>query len=125
MNEDDTEARGRAIMPVARDHTIAALSGTAQETERLAKSVVRSPLAKDVATYAAVGAAIAVPLPIVGPALGAAVGAGLGLWRNMQRIEPLAAPEDPIAELERLHGLKERGVITDEEFATLKRRLLR
>jgi hypothetical protein len=122
MNDDE---RGRAIIPAARDHTIAALSSTANETGKLAKSVVRSPLAKDVATYAAVGAAIAIPIPLVGPAVGAAVGAGLGLWRNMQRVEPLAPPEDPIAELERLHGLNERGVITDEEFATLKRKLLR
>lgn len=125
MHDDDAEERGRAIIPVARDHTIAALSSAADESGKLAKSVVRSPLAKDIATYAAVGAAIAIPLPIVGPAIGAAVGAGLGLWRNMQRIEPLAPPDDPIAELERLHGLKERGVITDDEFLALKRKLLR
>lgn len=110
---------------IARDHTIAAISGTTEEAGKLAKSVVRSPLAKDIATYAAVGAAIAIPIPVVGPAIGAAVGAGLGLWRNMKRLEPLAAPEDPIAELERLHGLKEKGVITEEEFLALKRKLLR
>lgn len=110
---------------IARDHTMAAISGTTEEAGKLAKSVVRSPLAKDIATYAAVGAAIAIPIPVVGPAIGAAVGAGLGLWRNMKRLEPLAVPEDPIAELERLHGLKEKGAITEEEFLALKRKLLR
>lgn len=32
---------------------------------------------------------------------------------------------DPIAELERLHSLKERGIITDDEFLTQKRKLLK
>jgi len=135
----DDEAKGpdadssRAVVvaddpkPVAttRDRTVAVLSDTTEEAGTLAKSVVRSPLTKDIATYAAIGAAIAIPIPVVGPALGAAVGAGLGLSRNMRRLEPLAAPEDPIAEIERLHALKEKGILTEEEFVRQKHKLLR
>lgn len=118
---------------LARDHAAGALFVVSQEAGKLAKAVVRSPLTKDVATYAAVGAAIAIPLPIVGPAIGAAVGAGLGLWRSMTRHEgPLASspessapPKDPITELERLHELKEKGIITDDEFLAQKRKLFR
>ena len=118
---------------IARDHAADAIAVTADEAGKLAKSIARAPLAKDIATYAVVGAAIAIPLPLVGPAIGAAVGAGLGLWRNMTRSEALAPsqpdssspPQDPISELERLHELKEKGAITDEEFSAQKRKLLR
>jgi len=124
---DEEDAR------IARDHAVQAMSVATNEAGKLAKSVVRAPLTKDVATYAAVGAAIAIPLPFVGSAIGAAVGAGLGLWRNMTRHEATAPPSpetpphphDPIAELERLHGLKEKGVITDDEFLSQKRKLLK
>lgn len=117
---------------IARDHATAALSVATNEAGKLAKSVVRAPLTKDVATYAAVGAAIALPLPIVGPAIGAAVGAALGMWRNMTRHETLASPspdasappKDPLAELERVHALKEKGIITDEEFLAKKQKIL-
>ena len=111
---------------IARDNVTEALSVATDEVGKLAKSVARAPLTKDVATYAAVGAAIALPLPVVGSAIGAAVGAGLGLWRNMTRHETLVPDTtDPIAELVRLHGLKERGIITDDEFLTQKRKLLK
>lgn len=118
---------------IAREYAAEAVSVTTSEAGKLAKSVIRAPLTKDVATYAAVGAAISLPLPVVGPAIGAAVGAGLGLWRNMTRHETLAspsheaasAPKDPITELERLHSLKERGIITEEEFLFQKRKLLK
>ena len=115
---------------LARDRVAGALSVGAQEAGKLAKAVARAPLTKDVATYAAIGAAIAVPLPLVGPAIGAAVGAGLGLWRSMTRHETsspeVSAPQkDPITELERLHDLKEKGIITEEEFSSQKRKVLR
>jgi hypothetical protein len=118
---------------IARDHAAQALSVATNEAGRLAKSVARAPLTKDVATYAAAGAVIAIPIPFVGSAIGAAVGAGLGLWRNMTRHETLVAsspetsapPTDPITELERLHGLKEKGVITDDDFLAQKRKILK
>lgn len=118
---------------IARDRAVATLSTATEEAGRLAKSVARTPLIKDVAAYAAIGAAIALPLPIVGPAIGAAVGAGLGLFRNLKRNDTMpqaspgaaALPTDPMAELERLHGLKEKGIVTEEEFLAQKRKILR
>lgn len=121
-------------LKIARGYAAGALSSAAsgltvagQEAGNLAKSVARAPLAKDVATYAAVGAVIAIPIPFVGSALGAAVGAGLGLLRNFKRNEPASveAPKDAVAELERLHSLKEKGILTEEEFLNQKRKLLR
>lgn len=118
---------------IARDHAAQALSVATNEAGKLATSVARAPLTKDVATYAAAGAVIAIPLPFIGSAIGAAAGAALGLWRNMTRHETLAVPapdaspasKDPIAELERLHGLKEKGIITEDEFLSEKRKLLK
>lgn len=115
---------------IARDHVASALSAGAEEAGKLAKSVARTPLTKDVASYAAIGAAIAIPLPVVGPAIGAAVGAGFGLFRNMKRTpqdaQEVSEPSaDPLAELERLHTLKEKGILTDEEFLAQKRKLLK
>ena len=106
-------------------HAASALSVAAKGAGAATGSVARAPLTKDVATYAAVGAAIALPLPIVGPAIGAAVGAGLGLWRNLSRHETAAPPPDTIAEIERLHALKEKGALTEDEFDTEKHKLLK
>jgi len=39
--------------------------------------------------------------------------------------EPAPAAADPIAQLKELAALKEQGVLTDEEFAVQKARLLR
>lgn len=115
---------------IARNNVASAVAAGAEEAGRLAKSVARTPLTKDVASYAAIGAAIAIPIPVVGPAIGAAVGAGFGLFRNMKRTSPDApeSPErliDPIVELERLGALKEKGLLTEEEFAAQKRKLLK
>lgn len=118
---------------IARDRVASTLAAGADEAGKLAKSVARTQLTKDVASYAAAGAAIAIPIPVVGPALGAAVGAGLGLFRNMKRSDTPASdrpdlPEvavDPLAEIERLHAMKEKGILTEEEFLAQKRRLLK
>jgi len=121
---DEEDAR------IARDRMASVLAAGTQEVGDLAKSVARTPLTKDVASYAAIGAAIAIPLPVVGPAIGAAVGAGFGLFRNLKRSAP-DAPElskpsrDPLAEVERLHALKEQGALTEEEFLAQKRKLLK
>jgi hypothetical protein len=37
---------------------------------------------------------------------------------------PPAPPADPVAQLEQLAALKERGVLTEEEFAAQKARIL-
>lgn len=115
---------------IARDRMASVLAAGADEAGQLAKSVARSSLTKDVASYAAIGAAVALPLPVVGPAIGAAVGAGLGLFRNLKRTAPDAPeaampPKDALVELERLGALREKGVLTEEEFAAQKRKLLK
>lgn len=121
---DEEDAR------IARDHMASVLAAGADEAGKLAKSVARTPLTKDVAFYAVIGAAIAIPLPVVGPAIGAAVGAGLGLFRNLKRTPPEVSDTsqretDPLAELKRLHVLMEKGVLTEEEFVVRKRKILK
>ena len=112
----------------------------------LGKDAIKTDLARDAAAGAAIGAAIALPLPVIGPALGAAVGAGLGLYKNItqgprpqspsqtttSKVIEVAAVEvqtpavniDKYEELEKLFALKEKGVLTDEEFAEEKRKVL-
>lgn len=70
---------------------------------------------------------------------GAAVTKGMGTPRQVQAVEDwddeweddeddqslqIAAPGDPYSDLERLAELRDKGVITDEEFAQKKRQML-
>lgn len=118
---------------------------TASEISRLGKDALRTDLAKDAAAGAAIGAAIAVPVPLVGPIAGAVVGAGLGVYKSVRngsnsrkaeiqqtRQQPqLEAPEskkdtgaDKFGELVKLHDLKVKGILTDEEFNSEKKKVL-
>jgi hypothetical protein len=100
------------------------------EAAKLGKEAVKSDLAKDAATGAAVGAAIAVPVPVIGPIAGAAIGAMFGAYRNLtgKSIRTDSAPpatiKDVHAELLKLQDLKEKGVLTEEEFLREKTKLL-
>jgi hypothetical protein len=100
------------------------------ETAKLAKEAARSDLAKDAATGAAVGAAIAIPVPVIGPIAGAAVGAMFGAYRNLtgKSIRTDSSPAAPVkdvhAELLKLQDLKEKRVLTEEEFLREKTKLL-
>lgn len=122
------------------------VTDASKQMYELGKGAIKTDLAKDAAAGAAIGAAIALPLPIVGPALGAAVGAGLGLYKNIsqgprpQSSSPEAASKvieveakevkaptvsiDKCEELEKLFALKEKGVLTDEEFSEAKQKIL-
>jgi len=122
------------------------VTDASKQMYELGKGAIKTDLAKDAAAGAAIGAAIALPLPIVGPALGAAVGAGLGLYKNIsqgprpQSSSPEAASKvieveakevkaptvsiDKYEELEKLFALKEKGVLTDEEFSEAKQKIL-
>lgn len=101
------------------------------EAARLGKEVLQADMTRDVATGAAIGAAVAIPVPIVGPAAGAVVGAGVGLYKNLTRpvhgpvAKSAAASTDPISDLARLDDLRDRGILTEDEFKTAKRKLLR
>ena len=99
------------------------------EAARIGKEVARSELGKDVTTGAVVGAAIAIPIPVIGPVAGAAIGATIGAYRNLtgKSISSGSTPpksQDPHAELLKLHDLRERGILTEEEFQREKKRVL-
>jgi hypothetical protein len=99
------------------------------EAARLGKEAARSDLAKDAATGAAVGAAIAIPIPLIGPIAGAAIGATIGAYRNLtgkstSSGSTSAKPQDSHAELLKLQDLREKGIVTEEEFQREKNRVL-
>lgn len=102
------------------------------EAAKLGKEAIESSMVKDAAAGAAVGAAIAIPLPVVGPLAGAAIGAGLGVYKNIIQKEPNGhqAKEKPIAaadvhaELVKFDDLRQKGIITAEEFKAHKKKLL-
>lgn len=120
-----------------------AASVTAEEATRMGKEAMKSDMAKDMAKGAAAGAVIAVPVPFVGPAFGAVVGAGFGVFANLTRsntvvpqylppaapppttvIEVVAPAKDMYAELLKLDDLLKKGVLTQEEFDSEKKKVL-
>ena len=105
-------------------------SDVGDEATDLAKAAVSSKMAKDAATGAAIGAVIAVPVPVIGPIVGAAVGAGLGVYKNLTSSgsdvpAQIALPVDRHAELLKLDDLLKKGIISEAEFNTQKRRILK
>lgn len=99
------------------------------EAARIGKEVARSDLGKDVTTGAVVGAAIAIPIPVIGPVAGAAIGATFGAYRNLtgKSISSGSTPEkseDPHAELLKMQDLREKGILTEDEFQREKTRIL-
>jgi hypothetical protein len=129
----------------AADFLVDAASKTATEVGRLGKDALKTDMAKDAAAGAAIGAAVAVPIPLIGPIAGAVIGAGLGVYKNIkqgprtERPESLpndtsstfieveskiASPVDKFEELSKLHDLKVKGVLSEEEFAAEKKKIL-
>ncbi|MFA7384476.1 MAG: SHOCT domain-containing protein [Desulfurivibrionaceae bacterium] len=96
------------------------------EANRLGKEAMRSDLAKDVAPCMALGAAVAVPIPFVGPIAGAAVGAGVGVYKNLTKKSQPApeVPRDFYAELSKLNELRQKNIITEDEFEAQKKKIL-
>ena len=104
-------------------------TGVGEEAARLGRAALRSDLAKDSATGAAIGAAIAIPVPLIGPAVGAAIGATIGAYRNLAGSKALsnmdaAKPPDIHAGLLKLQDLREKGILSEEEFLREKTKLL-
>ena len=103
------------------------------EARRIGKEALDSDMVKDAAAGAAVGAAIAIPVPVIGPLAGAAIGAGLGVYKNIVKKDAVAQKSKEIsegkvdvqAELLKFHDLKQKGIITDEEFEVQKNKLLK
>lgn len=107
----------------------------ADEAVELGKRAARSDLAKDAATGAGIGAVVAVPVPLIGPALGAAIGAGAGVYMSLTKggkksaATALEAPPDEprkshTDQLLELDDLRQRGVLTQDEFERKKRDIL-
>lgn len=109
----------------------------ADEATRLGKQAAKTELARDAAACAAVGAAVAVPIPLIGPVGGAIVGAGLAVFRSFKKQEARADERSLLAalgktanpmgvsdELLKLAALREKGILTEAEYATQKSRLL-
>lgn len=102
------------------------------EAARLGKEAAHSDLAKDAGAGAAVGAIMAVPVPLVGPILGATAGATLGIYKNLTRHEQLSvvsAPNqknqvDVYSEMLKIEDLRQKGIISDDEFSSMKDNLL-
>lgn len=120
----------------ALEWTKSAATSAADEAVRLGKEVARSDLVKDAATGAAVGAVVAVPVPIIGPAAGAVVGAGIGVFKNLTKpttgeagkaLAPPVVnlpPKEIYDELIKLDELRQKGILTDDEFLAQKSKLL-
>jgi hypothetical protein len=135
-------------MKRAADFLVDAAGKTATEISKLGKDALKTELAKDAAAGAAIGAVVAIPVPLIGPIAGAVVGAGLGVYKNLRQTDTApAAPatespqaqltsrvveveakvvpnDDGFQKLERLHDLKVKGILTEEEFAAEKKKVL-
>ena len=129
----------------AADFLVDTASKTATEVRRLGKDALKTDLAKDAAAGAAIGAVVAVPVPLIGPIAGAVVGAGLGVYKNITRgptanqplpiasdvspvvIDAVTTPvhtHDKFEELNKLHELMTKGILTEEEFKAEKKKVL-
>lgn len=122
---DEADAR------IAAEWAKKTASSIGDEVGRLGKEAARSEMAKDAAAGAAVGAVVAIPVPVIGPLAGAAIGAGVGVYKNMTK-KPSSAgalgsseiSPDVHAELLKLDDLRQKGILTEVEFDTQKKRLL-
>jgi hypothetical protein len=97
-----------------------------------ARQVSKSQMARDAATGAGIGAVVAVPIPLVGPLFGAVVGGGIGAlfslkraWSNPQALGEATVPFDLHKELTELDDLRQKGILSQEEFDAQKKKLLR
>jgi hypothetical protein len=137
-------APDQADIKRATNALVASASKVATDAKQRGQEALKTDMGKDAAMGAAIGAAVAVPVPLVGPVLGAIVGAGLGVYKNIwqapktgvdvspprlpvQIIEAESRellPLDKYEELNKLYELKVKGVLTDDEFATEKKKVL-
>jgi hypothetical protein len=114
---------------IAADWAKKSATAVGDEAVKLGKEALKSDMVKDAAAGAAVGAAVAIPVPLIGPVAGAAIGAGVGVYKNLTKKESASQrmpqiPFDLSSELLKLEDLRDKGILTDEEFKTRKRKLL-
>ncbi len=113
----------------------------ADEAVKLGKIVANSDMGKDAGRGAAIGAVVAVPIPLLGPVIGAVLGAGIGVAMGMKSggakssapsvapsAPPSVAPSAPDIDIHKrfidLDDLRQKGILTQEEFDVEKRKLL-
>ena len=119
----------------------------ADETVALGKEMAQSKTFKDAAKGAGVGAMAAIPIPLIGPVVGGFIGAGAGVYLGSRRqfqaqppaLFPLAPlspqqailidvvaepPKDLYVELLKLDELRQKSLLTNEEFEVQKQKLL-
>ena len=143
--KDKTEKTTQSMNAlVERDDTKAAVAWTKEaistitdESVELAKRAARSEMAKDAATGAGIGAIAALPIPLIGPALGAVVGAGAGVFMNLKKNTSQNADRsnkdgahvapniDLLKQLTELDDLRQKGILSQEEFDAEKKKFLK
>lgn len=123
----------KAVVAWTRD----TIGTAADEAVELGKRAAQSEMAKDAVTGAAIGAAIAVPVPVIGPAFGAIIGAGVGVYKNItsgdsgkatatENTSTSKAPKIDIhKQLIELDDLRQKGILSQEEFNVEKNKILR
>jgi hypothetical protein len=117
---------------VAADWIKQTVSTVGDEAVRVGTEVIQSDLVQDAGKGALLGAVVAVPLPIIGPAIGASIGASVGVYKNLTKSEQslnilppsLGNQTDFYREMLNLDELKQKGIISEDEFAMLKKRFL-
>lgn len=134
LTEAGQKAKEAVERGLANEHTQEAIAKVKEfgkslgdEAERLGKVAARSDMAKDAATGAAIGAVVSIPIPLIGPIGGAAVGAMFGVYKNITTSQGHADPAEPLdihAELLKLDDLRQKGIISDAEFADQKKKVL-
>lgn len=116
-----------------------------EELQKVLDQRISMNMVGDMAKYTQFNVAQSIPLAAQNEGgmagVGAGMGAGIGMGQAMASAmtgamsgvgavasapQSAAAPaEDPLAMIEKLHGLKEKGIISDEEFAAKKAELLK
>lgn len=108
-----------------------------EELQKILDQRISMNMIGDMAKYTQLNVAQSIPLAAQNEGgvagVGAGVGAGLGMGQVMaaavgQSMGGGAAPapaEDPLALIEKLHALKEKGILSEEEFAAKKAELLK
>jgi phage tail tape-measure protein len=98
-----------------------------KEAARISKEAIKTDLGKNTAAGAAVGAAVGTAVPLVGTAVGGIIGAGVGAYKGLTTPKaqtPVQPASSLNEELMNLDELRQRGILTDEEFQERKHALL-
>jgi hypothetical protein len=95
------------------------------------KELAESKTVQDAVKGAGAGALLGVPAPIIGPLAGGAIGAGVAIYLSLKYrkgvppvLEKTDSPRDLLEELRKLNELRKDGAVTEEQFASLRQKML-